>query len=77
MGFFSNLFKSSSGGKTTRSRIDNGGNSSSSRRSGDIITKTGGGKHTHQEYTYKNSPSGSSYKEYHGGENSGDRSYNK
>jgi hypothetical protein len=42
---------------------------------GDRYTRTDEGKHTHDSYSLDKATG--SYREYHGGENSSDRSYNK
>ncbi len=74
MGLFSSIFKGSSGNRSYKGRVNN---KDASKRTVDIFTKTGSGKHVHQSYNQTISSRGSSYKEYHGGENSHDRGYNK
>ena len=74
MGIFDFLFRDDS--------RDSDGNSSkvvskgdSSRVSHDRFTFDGNGKHNHDSYTYDRNTGNT--KEYSGGKNSGDRSYNK
>lgn len=71
MGFWDVIFRNDGGGSTKvrQSKEDN------SKVRGDKYTPVSGGGHVHQSYD-QDKGSGS-YREYHGGENSGDRSYNK
>lgn len=69
-----NTYKSKDGDTSRKHSVSSDGNSTS--RTGDVYTKVDGG-HTHQSYDHTFDKSGQSYKEYHGGENSRDRSYNK
>ncbi|WP_439538934.1 hypothetical protein [Sphingomonas sp.] len=75
MSFWSTLFDSSKhGGGEPHVRVqENKGDRAIQR--GDSISGTGGGRHTHDGYNL-DTASGS-YREYRGGENSGDRGYNK
>lgn len=74
MGLFSKIFSSSDDDKTIKLRHDDSDNS---RRTGDVYTKTDDGGHVHESYNQSISANASSYSEYHGGENSEDRSYKK
>ena len=72
MGLWKVLFRSDSGGgsvKVRQSAEDN------AKIRADRITSTKGEKHIHESYTL-DTESGS-YKQYGGGENAPDRSYNK
>ncbi len=72
MGLWSILFSDkddSSHVKVRSSDYDN------AKITGDKFTKTDGGGHVHSSYTVDTASGG--YNEYHGGENSSDRSYNK
>lgn len=73
MSFFK-IFSGSGKGSSYKGRVST---SDASRRTVDKYTHVSEGKHVHQSYNQTISSNGSSYKEYHGGENSGDRSYNK
>ncbi|MBU4480193.1 hypothetical protein KKG48_02005 [Patescibacteria group bacterium] len=72
MGLWSRLFSDSSDGSTTKVRQSNQDNAKSR---GDKYEHCGGGKHTHRSYDVDKASG--SYREYSGGENSSDRSYNK
>ena len=72
MGFWSNLFGSHSGFSTSKVRSSN---ENKSKVRGDKYTHTGGKSHVHRSYDL-DTASGS-YREYSGGENASDRSYNK
>lgn len=74
MGLFSRIFNSSGGDSEPTVRVRESRNDTS-KVVGDKYTPTGGGKHTHD--SYKLDKASGSYKEYRGGENSRDRSYNK
>ena len=74
MGRFSTLF-SSKGDRESSSTKVRQDNENTSRIVADRITPGGGEKHVHEGY--KLDTSSGSYREYSGGENSGDRSYNK
>lgn len=71
MGFWSTIFRSDGGGssKIRQSNKDN------AKIRGDKITPKSTGKHVHQSFDLDKGSG--SYREYHGGENSSDRSYNK
>ena len=71
MGFWSRLFGGSSDGSTVRVRQSKSDNA---KIRGDKYTHVSGG-HVHQSYNIDTASGG--YKEYGGGEHSGDRSYNK
>lgn len=72
MGLFDKLFGSSSDGESSRVRQSKEDNA---KVTGDKYTKTPDGGHVHQSYNLDKASG--SYKEYSGGENSSDRSYNK
>ena len=72
MGLFKRLFSSAFGGSTTKVRQSNQDNA---KVRGDKYTHHGNGKHTHRSYNLDKASG--SYKEYSGGHNSSDRSYNK
>jgi len=71
MGFFSWLFSDTSDGSTIKVRESE----DKSKIVADKYTHTGGDKHVHESYSIDKSEG--TFKEYHGGENSSDRSYNK
>lgn len=71
MGLFQWLFNDSSDGGTTKVRESGDG----SKITADRYTHQDEGKHIHESYTVDKSSG--SFKEYHGGENSSDRHYNK
>lgn len=72
MGLFSSIFRSSEGGTTVKVQEKK---SDLSVERGHRFVETGGEKHTHESYSLDKASG--SYREYHGGENSPDRSYNK
>jgi hypothetical protein len=72
MGLFSRLFGDSGDGETIRVRQSNENNDCIR---GDKYEHTENGGHTHRSYDVNTSTG--EYKEYSGGENSSDRSYNK
>jgi hypothetical protein len=74
MGFWSSLFGydgPSDSGERVRESVKEHGD----HVRGDKFTFTGGGEHVHESYDLDRSSG--EYKEYGGGEKSGDRSYNK
>jgi hypothetical protein len=75
MGLFSSLFSSRGDDDDSSSVRVREKNSDRSVVRGDKITSTGDGKHTHDSYSLDRTTG--SYKEYRGGENSSERSYNK
>ncbi|MDD5032600.1 MAG: hypothetical protein PHC85_00565 [Candidatus Pacebacteria bacterium] len=72
MGFWNTMFRSDSGSGSTKVRQSQEDNS---KIQTDRVTSTGGEKHVHE--SFKLNTSTGSYREYHGGENAADRSYNK
>ena len=73
MGWFTNLFTSPpDGGDDVKVQAKNADNSVVR---GHHYEKVGDGKHVHHSYSLDRTTG--DYKEYHGGENSSDRSYNK
>lgn len=72
MGIWSRLFSSEGDGETTRVRQSNSDNA---KIRGDKFTHHGGGSHEHSSFNLDTASGG--YKEYSGGENAGDRGYNK
>ncbi len=75
MGIFKALFRGDSKderGQTTRVRESN---ENQAKQVGDHYTHVDGGKHVHESYTLDKASG--AYREYAGGENSGDRSHNK
>lgn len=73
MGWFSNLFSSSSDDGVTIKVQEK--NSDKSVARGHRYTETGDGKHVHESYSLDKTSG--DYREHGGGENSSDRSYNK
>ena len=72
MGWFSTIFSYSNDGVDTKVQTKNADNSV---ERGHRYTDVGEGKHTHDSYSHDKTTG--DYREYHGGENSTDRSYNK
>jgi hypothetical protein len=73
MGLWKLIFGNSSGSSNTKVRVSKTNNA---RVRGDTYKKAGEGKHVHRSYDL-NTSSGGGYREYSGGENSRERSYNK
>lgn len=71
MGFWDVIFRGDGGGSTKVRQSKEDG----SKARGDRYSPTPGGGHVHQSYDLDKGSG--SYREYQGGENSGDRSYNK
>lgn len=74
MGLFSTLFRSDGDRSQPSIRVRES-NADRDKVVGDRYTHVEGDKHGHESYTLDRASG--SYREYSGGENSGDRSYNK
>jgi hypothetical protein len=74
MGLFSKIFDSGKSGGEPRVKVREY-DQDRAVRSADRYSSTGDGKHTHDSYNLDTD--NGRYSEYHGGENSGDRGYNK